>query len=282
LEERRRLVARTFRAERAPAPPADRPGDPLWERVPAVHAALMPLWWREQAPDGVEVRALRDGEHLLIRLSWADATYDHAQTGTHLFSDGAAVQLCAAETPPFLGMGAQGVPDLRLWYWKADRQQSLRQPQDVQTQNPDMYVATYCDGPRPGAGREALAEDYWGIRDAKDQRLDDLCPFALGGRTAGNIVSTVTKQPGESLSAHGMATVGSRPGVDEDGEAWGEWNRGRYAVVFRRRLSQARPVGLSLIPERAYYVAFAVWDGSRGDRDGQKSVTIWHRLVLAP
>ena len=80
----------------------------------------------------------------------------------------------------------------------------------------------------------------------------------------------------------GMATVGIRPGVDEDVEAWGEWKQGRYAVVFRRRLSQAQPGGLSLVPERAYYVAFAVWDGSRRERDGQKSVTIWHRLVLAP
>jgi hypothetical protein len=29
-------------------------------------------------------------------------------------------------------------------------------------------------------------------------------------------------------------------------------------------------------------VGFAVWDGSAGDRDGKKSVTIWQELVLAP
>ena len=29
-------------------------------------------------------------------------------------------------------------------------------------------------------------------------------------------------------------------------------------------------------------VAFAVWDGSAGDRDGKKSVTIWQDLKLAP
>jgi DMSO reductase family type II enzyme heme b subunit len=27
-------------------------------------------------------------------------------------------------------------------------------------------------------------------------------------------------------------------------------------------------------------VAFAVWNGSAGDRDGKKSVTIWQELVL--
>jgi hypothetical protein len=29
-------------------------------------------------------------------------------------------------------------------------------------------------------------------------------------------------------------------------------------------------------------VAFAVWNGSAGDRDGKKSVTIWQELALAP
>jgi hypothetical protein len=29
-------------------------------------------------------------------------------------------------------------------------------------------------------------------------------------------------------------------------------------------------------------VGFAVWNGSAGDRDGKKSVTIWQELVLAP
>ena len=29
-------------------------------------------------------------------------------------------------------------------------------------------------------------------------------------------------------------------------------------------------------------VAFAVWDGSAGDRDGKKSVTIWQDLWLKP
>jgi hypothetical protein len=27
-------------------------------------------------------------------------------------------------------------------------------------------------------------------------------------------------------------------------------------------------------------VAFAVWDGAQGDRDGQKSVSVWLRLEI--
>jgi hypothetical protein len=29
-------------------------------------------------------------------------------------------------------------------------------------------------------------------------------------------------------------------------------------------------------------VSFAVWNGSAGDRDGKKSVTIWQDLVIGP
>jgi hypothetical protein len=29
-------------------------------------------------------------------------------------------------------------------------------------------------------------------------------------------------------------------------------------------------------------VAFAIWNGSAGDRDGQKSITIWQELEIQP
>jgi hypothetical protein len=35
-----------------------------------------------------------------------------------------------------------------------------------------------------------------------------------------------------------------------------------------------------LLPGTTVPVAFAVWDGSAGDRDGKKSVTIWQHLQL--
>jgi hypothetical protein len=32
--------------------------------------------------------------------------------------------------------------------------------------------------------------------------------------------------------------------------------------------------------EQKLCIAFAVWNGSAGDRDGKKSVTIWQELVI--
>jgi hypothetical protein len=37
---------------------------------------------------------------------------------------------------------------------------------------------------------------------------------------------------------------------------------------------------VELSPGARVPVAFAVWNGSAGDRDGKKSVTIWQELVL--
>jgi DMSO reductase family type II enzyme heme b subunit len=38
---------------------------------------------------------------------------------------------------------------------------------------------------------------------------------------------------------------------------------------------------VALQPGSTVPVAFAVWNGSAGDRDGKKSVTIWQDLKLA-
>jgi DMSO reductase family type II enzyme heme b subunit len=33
-------------------------------------------------------------------------------------------------------------------------------------------------------------------------------------------------------------------------------------------------------PGQSLPVAFAVWDGAHGDRDGQKAVSVWQRLEI--
>ena len=50
-------------------------------------------------------------------------------------------------------------------------------------------------------------------------------------------------------------------------------------MQFTRALSgDANSVHLA--PGNRIPVAFAVWNGSAGDRDGKKSVTIWQELLL--
>ena len=40
------------------------------------------------------------------------------------------------------------------------------------------------------------------------------------------------------------------------------------------------PSDIPIAPGKSFPTAFAVWDGSRGDRNGQKQITIWHLLEV--
>jgi len=51
-------------------------------------------------------------------------------------------------------------------------------------------------------------------------------------------------------------------------------------VVFVRDLECPQRNDVTLAGGSSVSIAFAVWDGSAGDRNGQKSVTIWHRLDI--
>jgi DMSO reductase family type II enzyme heme b subunit len=53
-------------------------------------------------------------------------------------------------------------------------------------------------------------------------------------------------------------------------------------VMLRRGLAGRGPRAVTLTPGATVPVGFAVWNGSAGDRDGKKSVTIWQDLVLEP
>ena len=58
------------------------------------------------------------------------------------------------------------------------------------------------------------------------------------------------------------------------------WSTDTYRVVMRRMLAPTGADAVRLAPGTTVPVAFAVWNGAAGDRDGKKSVTIWQTLRL--
>ena len=108
-------------------------------------------------------------------------------------------------------------------------------------------------------------------------------PTFVTGWGAGNIVSDPTRgTAAEELVAHGFGTLRARAGANGSLEATGVYATGTYRVMFKRALSVKGSNAARLRAGGTVPIAFAVWNGSAGDRDGKKSVTIWQDLRLEP
>jgi mono/diheme cytochrome c family protein len=262
---RYRIVAR-----RVAALPSH-PDSGEWRNAPGVSLHLMPLWWRAERPEEVEVRALHDGKEIALLLTWADGTPDSTAMRPQDFRDAAAISLARAEDPPFFAMGSAGDP-VNVWMWKSERQADLAGVfQELETIYPNLGIDSY-----PNLLRSPLEQP---TRRAVTLDADPAFVTAWG---AGNIVADPTRRSAaEHLSAEGFGTLRARPLADQSVAAFGVHATGAYHVLFRRRLDADTEGGVDLEPGRRASVSFAVWNGSAGDRDGKKSVTIWQELAIA-
>lgn len=272
-EQRARVEMRKFqivarRVKRVP----DHPDDGTWRLATPVNLHLMPLWWRSDRPEELTVRAVHDGKQIALLLVWADATHDHTAMRPQDFRDAAAVEFSLTPDPPFFAMGEKG-KFVNIWMWKSERQADLEPAfQDLEKVYPNIGIDSY---PNP-----TLSPVEQPTRNALTLQSD---PTFVTGWGAGNIVSDPSRRsPAEDLAAQGFGTLGARPRADQAVDARGVYATGAYRVVFRRALDGKGERAVTLRPGRTVPVAFAVWNGSAGDRDGKKSVTIWQDLVIEP
>ncbi|MBI3454765.1 MAG: c-type cytochrome [Candidatus Rokubacteria bacterium] len=272
-EQRARVEMRKFQlvARRVSRLP-DHPDDGAWRLAQPVNLHLMPLWWRTDRPEELTVRALHDGRELTLLLVWADATPDHTAVRPQDFRDAAAVEFSLTPDPPFFGMGAKG-EFVNIWMWKSERQADLEPAfQDLEKVYPNLGIDSY---PNP-----LVSPVEQPTRHALTLRSD---PTFVTGWGAGNIVADPLRQSAaEDLAAQGFGTLKARPRIDQAVDARGVYGTGTYRVVFHRALAGRGERAVSLAPGQTVPVAFAVWNGSAGDRDGKKSVTIWQELRLEP
>ena len=260
-----RIVA--HRTDRIPS----HPDDGAWRKVDPVSLHLMPLWWRDDRPEALEVKAVHDGEQLALLLLWSDASYNHTVIRPQDFRDGAAVQFALDPEPPFFAMGDQG-QSVNIWMWKSERQADLEPAyQDLDKVYPNIGIDSY-----PNFSRSPLEQPE---RHALTLASDPTYVTAWG---VGNVVSDPTGGSVEDLTAQGFGTLRARSGVDINVEATGTWEFGSYRVLFHRPLTTTSDSAANLRTGQTLPIAFAVWDGGAVDRDGKKSVTIWQDLVIAP
>ena len=230
------------------------PASPVWDEIPSTFLPLMPLWWRANRVDGVEVRVAMDSESLAFHLRWRDSSLDDQTIAQRSFGDAVAVQLSAAGNPPLFAMGSTGQP-VNIWYWRAPWEATPGEVPDVSRQFPNTQrLPSYPQG----------TIDY------------------AAGREAGNPLS----QPADGtavgdLNASGFGTLEYQIPGAQNVTGSGAWISGGWRVTLLRPLQSEDAGDVNLSSASRLSVAFAVWDGSEGDRNGQKLVTIWHTIEIA-
>jgi hypothetical protein len=202
----------------------------------------------------LKARALQDGKTLFVMLEWQDKTRDTSVNGQTIFTDSAAVEFPAVAgvaIPSFCMGDATG--GVNIWHWKAVWQEDL-----------DSRYTTAADRYPDG-----FADDYPSGND----------PVYQTARAANNPIAQLTHvSPVENLIAGGFGTLTTAGLQDVGGK--GEWREGRWRVVFARPLTTQADYPSMSVGDLTN-VAFAVWDGSKGNRDGIKSVSQFMNLQLS-
>lgn len=247
------------------------PGAIAWAGDDPTYVALMPLWWRNERIEGVQVSAVHNGQSVAIHLSWEDATQNNGPFSHAEFADGAAVQFSEKEDPPFFAMGALGEL-VNLWHWHPHWQKDLGERGDIETVHSNIAVDIYGSLESPPFGRHSSPSEY----SKTDHR-----PLFLTGWGVKNLISEPAHaSPVEDLTAAGFGTLTSQQPDSQNVEGQGVWKNNRWHVLFKRDFEAQNVGDVTFTPGKDMSVAFAVWDGAARDRNGQKSVTIWHRLRL--
>ena len=97
------------------------------------------------------------------------------------------------------------------------------------------------------------------------------------GRATGNILSDAGMRVSavEDLNAEGFSTLTSQAHQDVQGK--GNWNNNRWAVVFKRSLTNSDTNDTQFKGGKTA-MAIAVWNGQNKERNGQKGITQWNEL----
>ncbi len=91
-------------------------------------------------------------------------------------------------------------------------------------------------------------------------------------------IQPAPRSPVENLTAGGFGTLKLKENSPVPVSGKGEWNNGRWRVVFRRTFSGA-PGNAVFTRGKLTPVSFAVWDGAEENVDGKKAVSAWYYIV---
>ena len=256
------------------------PSHIAWMGVDPVEIELKPIWQREETITHVAVRAVKDEESVSLCFQWPDPTMDVVRDQA-VFPDGTAIMFAMGDEVPALPMavkveGFEAKAPVNIWHWQADRQIEASTGKDMEE------VAT----PPPSKGwslfpLSAEARANPPKVESSTSAYSPLPSFktARDSGSVGNQLATLSHSVLES-NAEGFGTLTPQPADNQD--VWGAaaWSSGVWRVVLTRKIETNGEGDIAFNAPRKVAVTFAVWDGSKKDRDGIKLISGWHWLEI--
>jgi cytochrome c oxidase cbb3-type subunit 2 len=252
-----------------------------WLGVEEVDVELKPIWQREEVITHLSARAARTAENIAICLEWHDDSMDVARDMA-VFPDSVSVMFAMGKEVPALPMGVQieghkAEAPVNLWHWQADRQF---------TASKDTHAGAEAAAQKasPGWRLFLVATEARASAPQQEQPVSDvpMLPEFRAALEAGSIQAQPELKPHAVLesNAEGFGTLTLQP--TENQSVWGAaaWCNGVWRVVMVRAIETEDSADISLDQPNRIPVTFAVWDGSKRDRDGIKLISGWHWLVL--
>jgi len=233
----------------------------LWKNVVSYSIPISRLWQSDNVNyQMVNVQAVYNSKYIAIKLEWKDRSLDQGLYRVQDFQDGAAIQFSIDGAKGFHGMGSKNHPT-DIWFWKAEWQ--LRSNNNTDSDIVYAYANRVSDS------------DV----DTYPALMNDVA--YLSGRDAGNINSEAGKtSPVENVTAIGPQTVTAYPENAQKVMGSGVWDGQSWKVVFVRKFKSDTKRKVDFNKSESIPLAFAVWNGSENDRNGQKMVSTWYELEL--
>jgi len=201
--------------------------------------------------ENIIVQAVHDGTRVAFRLRWKDT--EKSEAG-HLgeYSDGLALEFPVKEgPPPPVMMGAKDMP-VHLFHWRAQYQRDKEQGKPTMkdlypNHSVDMYPHEYKEAPSNPSAAEKFNP---GVAEGNPQ--------------------SYAKTGVDEIIAEGYSTSSVQDG--HGATAHGEWANGEWTLVIVRPLTVEG--GSNLKAGVDGNIAFAVWQGGKGEVGSRKCVTM--------
>ena len=220
-------------------------GRQFWDIRPATKIELiyqlMVIPWPKASVPYVKIKSFHNKEDIYFYLEWPDDTQDNS-VGIKTFSDAGAVMFPLGKKVPTQSLMMGFLGKANLWHWKASQDKEY-----WLSRNTERKV--YADFHYPFEEKELFVVS----KEKFDSAVNDLLAIRVG---------TISRKPNQNIRGRGR------------------YDDGVWRVVFKRALKAEDTEVDAEFALGKKLCAFAVWNGSKGDRGGRKSISNWVNLKI--